>query len=149
VINLSDPRANLDTLDITWDAEAPASTDAGQVDLNTGGDIDGAVSASPLIALGSKRFAAIGASPRSLHLAIPVDDAGDLQSRSEGALIDAEWFVRARGQTSAQALGTVLRAHTVVKLRGAGARHSGKWFCHSVRHYIDAEEHQMEFELVR
>ena len=149
VINLTDPRANVDALDITWDAEAPSSTDAGEVDLNTGNDIDGSVSVSPLTSLAATRFAAIGASPRSLHLSVPVDDAGDLQARSEGALIDAEWFLCARGQTSMHALGKVLRAHTVVKLRGAGARHSGKWFCHSVRHYIDATEHRMEFELIR
>lgn len=149
VLNLSDPPANLDALEITWDAEAPASADAGQLDLNTGDDIDGAVSTSPLTSLAATRFASIGASPRSLHLSVPVDDAGDLQARSEGALIDAEWFVRARGQTSMHALGKVLRAHTVIKLRGVGQRHSGNWFCHSVRHFIDATEHQMEFELIR
>jgi phage protein D len=149
IINLTEPRANLDALDVTWDAEAPSSADAGEVDLNSGSDIDGSVSVSPLTSLAATRFAAIGASPRSLHLSVPVDDAGDLQARSEGALIDAEWFIRARGQTSMHALGKVLRAYTVVKLRGAGARHSGKWFCHSVRHYIDAAEHRMEFELIR
>lgn len=149
VINLTDPRANLDTLDIQWDAEAPASASAGEMDLNTGDGLDGALSASPLTPLASKHFSAIGATPRTLHLSVPVDDAGDLRARSEGALIDAEWFVRARGQTAFHSLGKVLRAHTVVKVRGAGSRHSGKWFCHSVRHVIDAVEHRMEFELIR
>jgi phage protein D len=149
IINLTNPPANLSALDISWDAEGPASAEAAQLDLNTGGDIDGAVSASPLTALASTRFAAIGASPRTQHLSVPVDDAGDLQARGEGALIDSGWFIRARGQTTARALGGVLRAHTVVKLRGAGTRHSGKWFCRSVRHYLDAAEHQMDFELVR
>ena len=149
VINLTEPRANLDGLDITWDAEAPASATAGETDLNTGDSLDGTLSTSPLTPLASKRFSAIGTVPRTLHLSMPVDDAGDLQARTEGALIDAEWFVRARGQTAFHTVGKVLRAHTVVKLRGAGSRHSGNWFCHSVRHVIDAVEHRMEFELIR
>lgn len=149
VLNLEDPPANISGLEVTWDAEAPASASALQVDLNTGEELDGAVESSPLSALASQRFAAIGASPRSLHLAVPVDDSGDLQARSEGALVEAELFVRARGQTTAVALGNVLRAHTVVTLRGAGSRHSGKWLCHSVRHSLNAVEHRMEFQLVR
>jgi hypothetical protein len=28
-------------------------------------------------------------------------------------------------------------------------RHSGKWFCASVRHTLDAVGHRMEFELIR
>ncbi len=149
VINLDDPPANVASLEITWDAEAPSGTVAAQVDLNAADTIDGEVTVSPLTALASQRFAAIGASPRSVHLAAPVDDAGDLRARGEGALIEAEMFIRARGQTTAHALGAVLRAHTIVNLRGAGTRHSGKWLCHTVRHYIDAVEHRMEFELVR
>jgi len=149
IINLNEPKANLDALDIVWDAEAPASASAAQLDLNTGNGMDGSASESPLTALAATKFSTIGALPRSLHLSVPVDDTGDLLSRSGGALIDAGWFVRARGQTSARVLGNVLRAHTVVNVRGVGARHSGKWFCHSVRHLIDAVEHQMEFELVR
>ena len=80
---------------------------------------------------------------------MPVDDTADLRRRAAGVLIDASFFVSARGQTTLHALGQVLRAHTVVKLRGAGSRHSGKWLCSAVRHTIDAMEHRMEFELLR
>src|SRR6266446_4064432 len=149
VLNLDDPPANIGALDVIWDAEAPASASVAQMDLNTRDNIDGSVESSPLAGLASQRFSAIGTTPRSLHLAVPVDDSGDLQARSEAALIEAELFIRARGQTTAHALGKVLRAHTIVKLRGAGARHSGKWLCHSVKHVLNAVEHRMEFELVR
>jgi hypothetical protein len=149
VVNLEDPPANVGVLDVTWDAEAPISASGVQVDLNTRDSIDGSVESSPLTALAAQRFSSIGTTPRSLHLAVPVDDSGDLQARSQGALIEAELFVRARGQTAAHALGKVLRAHTIVRLRGAGVRHSGKWLCHSVKHVLNAIEHHMEFELVR
>jgi phage protein D len=149
VINLTDPSANVAAIEIEWDSEAPSAAVAAQLDLNTKSNIDGAVSGSPLAGLGSQRLAAIGKGPRILHIATSVDDAGDLRSRSEAALIDAELFIKARGHTTAGVLGGVLRSHTIVKLRGAGSRHSGKWLCHSVRHIIDAVEHRMEFELLR
>lgn len=149
VVNLSDPPANVGTLDVVWDIEAPASASVMQVDLSTRDSIDGSVESSPLAGLASQQFSAIGPTPRSLNLAVPVDDTGDLQARGEAALIEAEMFIRARGQTTVHALGTVLRANTMVRIRGLGGRHSGKWFCHSVRHYVDAIEHRMEFELVR
>lgn len=149
IINLSDPVANLASLDISWDVERPTSSTAAQVDLGTKSDIDGAVAKSPLTPLGAQGLATVATGTRALHLHAPVDDAGDLQARSEGALIDQDFFIRARGQTTAQALGGVLRSHTVVNLRGVGTRHSGKWFCASVRHTIDAIGHRMDFELIR
>jgi len=149
VLNLSDPPANVSGLSVTWDVEAPAGASAAQIDLNSLDTLDGSMDSSDRAALASQRFSALGTSPRSLHLAVPVDDSGDLQARSLGALAEAELFIRASGQTTAQSLGKVLRAHTIVKLRGAGSRHSGNWLCSSVKHLIGAVEHRMEFELVR
>jgi phage protein D len=149
IINLTDPEANLGSLDISWDVERPTSATATQLDLNSKSDITGDVAKSPLAPLGAKALADIASETRSFHVHAPVDDAGDLQARGEAGLIEADFFVRARGQTTAKALGSVLRAHTVVTLRGAGSRHSGKWFCSSVRHTIDDVEHRMEFELIR
>ena len=149
VINLADPPANLASLDISWNVERPTSAAASQVDLGSVGDIDGTVAQSPLTPLAAQGLATIAAGTRSLHLHAPVDDAGDLQARGEAALIDADFFIRATGSTTAQSLGGALRAHTVVTLRGAGKRHSGKWLCSSVRHTIDDVGHRMDFELIR
>ena len=149
IINLADPASNLASLDISWDVECPTSATADQIDLGSKSAISGAVAQSPLTPLGAQGLSAVATETRALHLHAPVDDAGDLQARGEAALIDAGFFIRARGQTTAQALGGILRAHTVVNLRGAGSRHSGKWLCSSVRHTINDVEHRMEFELVR
>jgi hypothetical protein len=147
IINLDTP--NLDSLDISWDIENPTSAAANQLDLNSKSTIDGGVSASPLAPLGSTPLSAITSETRSLHLAAPADDTGDLQARSEGALIEADFFLRASGRASLNGVGSVLRAHTVVKIRGAGSRHSGNYFCAGVRHVIDPTTHSMEFELLR
>lgn len=149
ILNLTDPPSNVTTLDIEWQIERPTSTEAAEVDLNAKSDISGAVAGSPLTALGGTALSAIATEPRIAHVYAPVDDSGDLQARSEGALIDASFFVRATGATTAAALGNVLRAHTLVNLRGAGSRHSGLWFCSAVRHSIDETEHRMDFDLIR
>lgn len=149
VINLSDPPANLASLELSWDIERPTSASSSQVDLGSKSDLSGAVPQSSLNPLGARSLAAIAGGTRELHLHAPVDDSGDLQSRGEAALAEAAFFLRAKGQTTAEALGTILRAHTVVNLRGAGSRHSGKWFCAAVRHTLDAVGHRQEFELIR
>jgi phage protein D len=149
VINLTDPRANLTALEISWDVERPTKAEAVELDLNNKSDITGTVQRSPLTALGGAALADIATEARVAHVHAPVDDSGDLQARSEGTLIEAGFFMRASGTTTLSALGGVLRAHTLVNLRGAGSRHSGLWLCAAVRHVIDATEHSMEFELIR
>lgn len=140
---------NLQWFDLDWNVETPTSAVAADVDLNDASDLDGSVSESPLDSLGSQSLAEIVTDIRSLHLAVPSDTAGDLQSRSSGALIEAGWFIRGRCQTTLTALQNLVRAGTVVNVSGLGSRHSGKYFVASVRHTIDQSEHRMDIELVR
>jgi hypothetical protein len=149
VINLTDPRSNITSLDVLWDVERPTKADAAELDLNNKSDISGSVERSPLTALGGIALADIVSDSRVVHVAAPADDSGDLQARGEGAVIEASFFLRASGSTTLAALGKVVRAHTLVNLRGVGSRHSGLWFCSSVRHSIDDTEHVMDFELIR
>jgi phage protein D len=140
--------ASLKKIDIEWDVERPTTAIASQLNLRTLAPIAGDVQKSPLPPLGGKAFASI-AKTRGVQIGAPVDDGGDLKARSEAALIDGGWFLRARGETSARALGAVLRTHTVVKLDGMGTRHSGKYVVEMVRHRIDAAAHVMQFTLAR
>jgi phage protein D len=149
VINLTEPRSNVTSLEICWDVERPTKADAAELDLNNKSDISGTVERSPLTGLGGSGLADIVTDPRVVHVRAPVDDNGDLQARSEGALIESSFFLRASGSTTLSALGKVLRSHTLVNLRGVGSRHSGVWFCSAVTHSIDQTEHLMEFDLIR
>lgn len=146
-INRTPP--TLAVLDLSWDVERPTSVDGKQLDLNTKEDLDGGTADPPLPALGDKDLATITGDTRSIFLAAPVDDAGDLQSRSAGALIPSCFFIRVTGETSREQVGEPVRAHTVVELQGAGSRHSGKYFVAGVRHTIDSARHRMELELLR
>lgn len=139
----------LETLDIHWDVERPTSVAGGQLDLNSGQALDGAVSSTPQTILGAQSLAAITGDTRSVNLLAPADDVGDLQARGEGLLIESDWFIRASCGTTLHELGALVRAHTVVELRGAGSRHSGRYFVAGVLHEIDATAHRMNLTLVR
>lgn len=147
IINLESH--NLQSVDINWDIERPTSVEGIQLDLNTKTDLDLAVNQTPQTILGDSGLSTITGDTRSVHLSAPADDAGDMQARGEGALIEADWFIRATCQIGLESLGALVRAHTIVELRGAGSRHSGKYFVAGVRHTIDAVAHRMDIELVR
>lgn len=147
IINLDTP--NIEQLDLDWDVERPTSVEAVQLDLNQLGDIDGGVAQTPLDLLGGRGLADITGDTRSRYLSAPSDDGGDMAGRGEGSLIESGWFIRARCQTTYERLGSVVRAHSLVDMRGAGRRHSGQYFVSAVRHVIDGVSHRMEIELVR
>jgi len=149
IINLKDPRSTAAGIEISWDVERPTKTTAADLDLNTKSEVDGTVAGAPLTALGGSGLADIVTDSRIAHVRAPIDDTGDLRARSEGALIESSFFLHATGSTTFSALGKVLRAHSLVNLRGVGSRHSGLWFCAAVRHSIDQSEHRMDFDLIR
>ena len=147
IINLESP--NLETFEIEWDVERPTSVEILQLDLNTLGDIDGSVSQSPQTPLAGQGLAAITGDARSQYLTAPSDDAGDLQSRGEGALIESDWFIRARCATTLAGLRDLVRAHSVITVRGMGSRHSGAYWVKQTEHIIDDVNHHMNVVLLR
>jgi len=147
VINKDPP--SLESLDLRWDVERPTSVVGAQLDLNTKEAIDAGRQGGPLAALGAQDLAAITGDTRSIFLAAPADDAGDLGGRSDGALVESGFFIRASGETRLERTGGPVRAHTVIEIQGAGTRHSGKYFVAGVRHTIDPSSHRMELELLR
>jgi len=146
-INMTSP--NVESLDISWEAEHPTSIEGKQLDLNTRTDMDVAVEQTPQTVLGDRSLSSITGYRQSVFLSAPADDAGDMRARGEGAFIEADWFIRATCETSLDLMGAPIRAHTMVELRGAGSRHSGKYFVAGVRHMIDASAHRMGLELIR
>jgi hypothetical protein len=146
-INQSPPAFK--SLELRWDVERPTSIDGKQLDLNSGEDIDGASDTSTLAALGSSDLKTLTGDVRSMFLAPPADDAGDLKGRASGALVDSCFFIRASGETQLSVTGAPIRAHSVITIAGAGSRHSGAYFVAGVRHTIDPVSHRMELDLLR
>lgn len=140
---------NMDELKIQWDVERPTAVTGTQLDLSTKAPMTGIVPISPQQPLGTLNLQAITQDIRSTHVSSPVDDTGDLTTRSEATVLEADWFIRANCQTSIHRLGKVARAHTLANVIGAGSRHSGNYLIAGVRHRIDATAHTMDIELIR
>lgn len=149
VINQGPDDSQLDQLDIEWDIERPSVAQGDQLPLRSKSAFSGDLDKSPLAPLGAIPFGDVATNQKEVRVVAPMDDAGDFKARSEAALIDAGWFVRARGVVTARSLKAVLHAHSVVQLKGAGSRHSGKYVVASVRHVFDVDNHKMHFELIR
>lgn len=148
-INQGQDDSHLDQLDIEWDVERPALARGDQLPLRSKTAFSGDLDRSPLSPLGAIAFGAIATNQKEVRLVAPTDDAGDFKLRSEAALIEGGWFIRARGVVTARSLKAVLHAHSIVQLNGAGTRHSGKYVVASVRHVFDLDDHKMHFELIR
>jgi hypothetical protein len=146
---LAGEQRNIDEAVIEWDVERVVASDADDRDVFGATDMDGSVDRSPLTGLADQALADIVSKPRKARLTAPVDDAGDLMARSEAALIEEGWFVRATLSVRARVLKQVVRAPSVVELHGAGSRHSGKYMVSRVVHRIDDDDHWMDVTLVR
>lgn len=148
IINQSEN--NTESLDLMWDVEAPISIEGLQVDLGTKMSLSGQVISSPQNPLGTTNLQGLTGDTRSINVAAPSDDAGDMTSRSESALIEAEWFINAKCRASLHQLNSQLvRAGNLVNVVGAGSRHSGTYLVSAVKHMIDATAHVMELDLIR
>jgi len=147
-INLDTPM--LDQLMIEWNVEQPTSIQSRQLDLNQKTDINADQTQSPLDLLAASDLATVtGGVLKQQYLTAPSDDVAGLSARTESALIDSNWFIRAACQTNAQVLKGIVRANTVLTLRGAGSRHSGNYYVSAVKHVIDESAHTMDIELAR
>lgn len=147
IINMED--YNIDSLNISSDFRRPSKTEGTQLNLRNKDVFGGTVTLDDTV-LGKDNLATVaGSNVQSMHLAPTVDDAGAMESRSKGALREAQWFINATCKTSLHRMGSLVRNHTVVALQGAGVRHSGKYYVTGVKHTIDAAAHVMELELAR
>jgi phage protein D len=147
-LGMAKDKEAFDELEVEWDVERPSTAQGDQYVLRTKALVSGTVERSPLTPLGGLAFADV-AMRRDVRVGAPVDDAGDFKARSEAALIEGSWFVRARGITNATAAGIPLHAHAIVQLEGIGSRHSGKYVVAAVRHVLDVDGHSMHVELIR
>jgi len=143
------PNPNVDEVSIIWNTERPVSSQLTQLDLNSLNEINGNSERSTITGLANNHLADVVSETRKIHLAVPSDDAGDLSSRGNAALIDHGWFVKAKLTARFSILGNVVRAHTLVNLVGVGERHSGKYLVSRVVHFINEEDHVMSIELIR
>ncbi|MDT8999145.1 hypothetical protein RQP53_07680 [Paucibacter sp. APW11] len=140
---------NIEAVRIDWNSERITAADSDARDSFAADDLSGTVERSPLSALADHALADILSQPRRARLTAAVDEAGDLQTRSEAALIEQAWFVSATLSVTERVLKNVVRAPSIAELHGVGHRHSGRWLVARVVHEIDDQDHRMQVTLVR
>jgi len=148
-LTINQEQSILEQFDITWDVERPTEVIGQQLDLNTLTTMDGHIPTSPFKTLGDLSLAQIAGTPRSMHLAVPTDDTGGLQTRGKSLLAEAGWFLKAKCSVGLHQTQKPIRGHSIVDIHGAGSRYSGPYFVAGVRHLIDATAHTMELNLLR
>jgi hypothetical protein len=139
---------NVPELKIDWNIQTAVSTSVKQLDPISG-HIDGSLAQSALPPLGDTPLASLVKEPSVRHVAVPGHDAAALLGISAGLLLESTFFVEARCEISTTLAGMIFRPHTLVEVAGAGARHSGLYFCSGVRHIIGDTEHLMQLEMLR
>jgi hypothetical protein len=152
-LKLNDPDGawTVEALDFEWDVTRPTAVKARQA-LFTDSDPNGIgadTADAGLALLDARGLAGFAGRPRTVLLAAPVDDAGELSLRAQSLLREAGWFVRCQGEVDVARLNGILRAGTIVQIEAAGSLYSGKYFVWSVRHTIGVDTHTMKFTLVR
>jgi phage protein D len=143
--------ATVSSVEISWDVIRPSANTARQT-LFSDNDSDGAGGTngdSGLSLLEAKGLASFAGTTVTSLLTSTVNDAEELTLRSRSVLIESGWFVRCTGTADVNRLGSIMRAGTVAQLNAAGSRHSGKYYVWSVRHKITAEQHIMDFVMLR
>ena len=150
-LSLVDPDSwSVDSLEFEWDVLRPTEVDASQVDLGSSSSdgVAGDSTGSGLAAMGARDYATYLGQSSTLVLT-PAADVSELALRTAAALREAEWFVRCRGETSLDRLGSLLRVGSVVTVEGVGTLHSGNWFVWNVVHRIRNDHVAQAFTLVR
>jgi hypothetical protein len=144
-MNTSDPCSTIGTFELEADGEAPNATGpvsrlgddrADLVSMNTEPNIDRLGTEVPA---GEPRM-------RALVTAGGPDVAYE---KNQAALNDAQWFVRARAETTTHALKDIVFPHRVVDVRGTGKLHDGRYWVFAVSHHLDASAHRMTIQLRR
>ena len=140
-------KANISSLDISYDTVAPTKIEADGIDSGNGKAINGTAALPAMQGLGETPFEAI-VPEQAMRLTSAADGAGDLTGMAEGVLSSAQFFIRASCEVAAKDVGP-LHAHDTVRVTGAGSRHSGRYIVERVAHRFDDGGHIMDLTLVR
>jgi hypothetical protein len=145
-LNAGNGCSNVSSFEVTANSETPNQSGPVQRISPDSGELDDTeVPESTSEPLGDEPAAT---QPRTRRV-VSAGSAEEAQLRTQAALNDASFNVKATAETSVHALDAVLSAHQLVKVTGVGTINSGQYFVSSVTHAIDASDHKMRLELLR
>lgn len=145
-INSGDGCSNLQSFELSVNAETPNQTDAiERVDPDVAEVEETEVPSPTEEPLGEDPPPS---EPRTRRL-VTAGGIEEARVRNEAALNDAAWSVQATAQTSVHALGSMVAPHQIVKVTGGGRLNSGDYFVKAVAHEINPTDHKLRIELLR
>ncbi|MCX4245553.1 hypothetical protein [Paraliomyxa miuraensis] len=145
-LNSGDGCSNVRSFELSANAEAPNST--GSITrVNDGeGTVDETeVPHSSDEPLGDDPPAA---APRTRRV-VTAGSVQEARVRNQAAVDDAAWSVRAKAETSVNALGGVVAPHQILRVIGGGRLNSGNYFVGGVTHEITSSDHKLRIDLLR
>jgi hypothetical protein len=150
-INVGDRRdQTMLSIDIDVDFDRPVLSNGLRVLEGVNELAPGVVPAPPNLPLGARPIASFVSGVMREVFLTTAGDSGELVTRAQAALSEAEWFVQARARTTKFALdGRVLQPHMVVPIKGLGLRYRGDYFVTAVSHTLDLNGHSMDLTLAR
>ncbi|MFZ6178955.1 phage late control D family protein [Nannocystis pusilla] len=138
------------SLDIDVDFDRPVLSSGLRVLEGVNEATPAVVPAPPNLPLGARPIASFVSGVMREVFLTTAGDPGELTTRAQAALSEAEWFVQARARTTRFALeGRVLQPHMVVPIKGLGLRYRGDYFVTGVSHTLDVNGHSMDLTLAR
>jgi hypothetical protein len=124
---------NVKSIQMDVDANSPNTAQVGDSSLTKLGDSDAIdLYGSTLDSLVTPN----DAQAQILVLGTPTSDATELQTVAQAVRDEASWIIGANGEINSDAYQSVLRAHGLVLIKGAGTPFSGKYYVTRVVHEI-------------
>lgn len=142
---------NIDQLTINWDADRPTIVQSGEVNIKSKKVEKNKDDKVPELNENNITLKDLTQGAYSTLLTFPGSDINEILDKNKAALNESSWFIHASCATSLDQLCTekIIRAHTVVKLTGAGTRYDGRFVVSGVTHTIDSSSYKMQLELIR
>jgi phage protein D len=140
--------SNLLSFSVQMSGQRPLNVKSLQMDISANSSTPAQVSDTVLTKLGDKDATALIGEPlgslvtakdapaQMLVLGTPTSDATEMQSLAQAVRDEAAWFITAQGEINSDAYQSVLRAHRLVLVKGAGKTYSGKYYVTRVVHEL-------------
>lgn len=136
------------TLEVTVTGNVPTRSSLVQaLRRETGQVMDATVEGASVEPLGDEGASADAAPTASLGASGGVTPE-EQRVMNQAALDDAQWFVEARTEITAEEYGAILRPGQQIAVRGSGARNSVTYLVRAIQHHVDATRHAMELTLI-
>jgi phage protein D len=144
-------QSNLKSFDAWLDGQRPLSVKVQQVDISSGNANSAQVSDTLYTELGATDsntligaqldglVTPLDAQAQMLLLATSTSDSTELQTIAQSVRDEAAWVITATGEINSDAYQSVLRAHRLVLVKGAGKPYSGKYYVSKVAHELKAD----------